>query len=87
MTHAYHNHLRPVRPVRTIDGVIVVIWDDDLLHYEAMSVEFPGCVGVGPNDADAVRGLRQSIVDYLALEAQGYRDPGATLNELVPDRH
>lgn len=75
------------RLVRVIDGVIVVIWDDDLMHYEAMSVEFPGCVGVGPNDADAVRALRQSIIDYLALEDRGYRDPGASLYELVPNRN
>lgn len=87
MTHAYHNHLRPVRPVRTIDGVIGVFWDAQLNHFEAYSVEFPGCVGTGQNEHDALRALRQSIIDYLALEDRGYRDPGATLNELVPDRH
>lgn len=76
-----------LRLVRIVDGVIVVAWDDQLMHYQATSIEFPGCIGIGPNEADAMRGLRQSVVDYMALEAQGYRDPGATLNELVPDRH
>lgn len=76
-----------LRPVRTIDGVIVVAWDDQLMHYQATSIEFPGCIGIGPNEADAMRGLRQSVVDYMALEDQGYRDPGASLYELVPNRH
>ena len=73
-----------LRLVRIVDGVIVVAWDDQLMHYQATSIEFPGCIGVGRNDADAVRGLRQSIVDYLALEQQGYRDPGATLSQVTP---
>ena len=77
----------PLRPVRTIDGVIVVAWDDQLMHYQAASIEFPGCIGIGPNEADAMRGLRQSVVDYMALEDRGYRDPGASLYELVPNRN
>ncbi len=76
-----------LRLVRVVDGVIVVAWDDQLMHYQATSIEFPGCIGTGPNEADAMRGLRQSVIDYLALEEQGYRDPGASLYELVPNRH
>lgn len=56
-----------------MDGdLIEVYWHDEAQEFIAFATELPGCVGRGPNANDAIRDLRQSVVEFLELYDQGY---------------
>lgn len=56
-----------------MDGdLIEVYWHDETQEFVAFTTELPGCVGRGLNANDAIRDLRQSVVEFLELYDQGY---------------